>query len=94
MEVKFVRGQSLKNEVILNLPVNLWGFEWRVTAGQGMVNIQRRSFLQQGKFRIMARMPGSEWAEFVRSTLADKAPIDIAKELHKYTGGKKSKWTN
>lgn len=94
MEAKYVRGHNLKNEVILNIPANLYGYEWRVTAGQGMVNIQRRSFLNGGKYRIMMRMPATEWLEFVKVELDGKPPVEIAKALHKHTGGRKSKWTN
>lgn len=70
--------------VVLDLPVRLWGWEYRVTEGEGYYNIQRRSAERKGKYRVLARMTPPQWEAFTRLYLAGKTPVDQAKQLHNY----------
>lgn len=75
----------MKNEVILEPKVILWGFRWRVTEGKGWVNIQRCGAGPLAKYRIARRLRSDVWRGLYAPLAARCSPQDQAKLLYELT---------
>lgn len=83
----------MKNEVILEPACVLWGFRWRVTEGNGFVNIQRTAAQGAPKYRIARRLRSDVWRGLYAPLAARASPQDQAKLLYELTHERAKKST-
>lgn len=83
----------MKNEVILEPQVTLWGFRWRVTEGKGFVNIQRCGPGPLAKYRIARRLRSDVWRALYAPLVAQSSPQDQAKILYELNRERSKKST-